>query len=352
VVEELSADAAGNSSSSTTAGERKASAEVASGPSTHWISPPSIDLEKLQIERGTVNLILPDRQKLILRNTDIKAAFYEDPSASCMGSISCPEAELPYRVGLNDLKLDFLWRKTGFEIPRLKARMLDGSLESHFKLDASSREMPFELSLIINNIKLTELFMAFHVNSQGLEGVLQAQATMQGSMLSPVQASGVGQVRILNGHLINVPVLLLLGGYLNRSDEYRDLLLKKLEFDFMVQNRVLNIPHFRALSQNLELLGNGVIKPVEHTQEFQMKLAVSREVAAQLPSSTTEGGSVRQDGFVEIPFRTWGSTSKPKNDLESRFSAIASRGWGGAFFDRVFQSTPPPEKPVTPKKTP
>lgn len=304
-----------------------------------WFPPPRIDLEKLLFENGSLTLILPDKGRIVLRNTQIKAAFYADPVPSCMGSILCPSAELPQGVMLADARLDFLWRKDGFEIPRLKAKAMDGNLEAKFKMDATVREIPFELSLVVNGFKMAELLAACRLTNQGLEGILQAQATLQGSMLVPLQASGTGQVRVLNGHLVNVPALVLLGGFLNRSDEYRDLVLRKFEMDLMLQNSVLQVPRIQVASTSLDLQGNGAIKLLERSQDFQMKLAFRRDVASQLPPATTEGGTTRPDGYVEVPFRTWGSLSKPKSDLEARFTPIATRAWGGAFFDRVFQGT-------------
>ena len=71
-----------------------------------------------------------------------------------------------------------------------------------------------------------------------------------------------------------------------------------------------------------------------------MKLGIAPALAATLPPGLFEGLPRRTTGWVEIPFKIWGSLDHPQNDLVARFAALQMRAIGGTIFDRIFQSMP------------
>lgn len=302
-----------------------------------WLRPPPINLERLLTEDGKLILILPDRKRIILHEMQLKASFAADPSPGCMGTILCGKADAPYGLIFTEVRLDFFWRAEGFEIPRFKARCYGGTVEARFKLDATTAEMPFDLSGVANGISTGDLMAGNRAKNRMVEGILQTQLTLQGLLVDPLQASGVGQIRMLEGRLINVPALVYLGGFLNRTDEYSRLPLKKCELDLMLHAGTLQIPRLTLASAAIELSGNGSLRLTDQTQEFQMKLALAKDVAGLLPESTMEGATSRPDGGVEIPFRTWGGINRPKHDLGNRFAPLATKAFTGALFDRLFK---------------
>ena len=304
------------------------------------LEPPSIDLRRLVIEDGSLSLILPDGEKLVLSGAQIKAAFSSNPVPNVVGSVTCPLAELPSHsrgMEISDLKLNFLWRANGLEIPHLSAKLLGGVIEvKNFKADATKTEWPFEMSLTVQDLSMSELMTACEVAHPIFEGNLRAETKFQGSMIEPLQSSGLGQSRILNAKLVNTPALTALAGYLNRPD-LRNLPLQKCELDFMLQNGILNIPRLQAISSDIEVQGQGWIKLAEQTQEFRMKAALSPAIAEKFPAETINGLTLRADQYREIPFRTWGSLDKPQTDLMMRFTAMATRFMGGSLFDKAYQ---------------
>jgi len=303
------------------------------------IEPPSVDLRNLVIEDGSLSLILPDGEKLILHGARIQAAFSTHPLPNGMGSISCPLVDLSsYGRGMeiSEVKLDFLWHADGLEIPRLSAALWGGVVEGKFNMDATRAEWPFEMSLAVRDVNMSELSDASEIVHPIFDGRLHAQTKFQGSMLEPLRASGSGQARILHAKLVNTPVLSALGNYLDRPD-FRNLPLEKCELDFMLQNGALHVAQLWVVSSDIEVCGQGWIKLAEQTQEFQMKTAFSTQIALHFPSEMIDQLDQRDDGRWEKPFRTWGSLKKPQTDLQDFFRPMAARIGGGDTFEKIFR---------------
>ncbi len=307
-----------------------------------WPSPPSIDLRSLMLEDGKWTFVMPDHEKLVLNGTRVQATFSTDPVPSGAGNISCQTVDLPRKIKLTDSSLNFLWRADSLTIPGFEAHILGGSIGGRFKADPTKTAIPFELQLVIKGMTMEELIRTFDSGPPRIgevKGQIHGEARFEGSMVTPLECNGQGHIHLEKTRLVNIPSLTLMGGLLNRS-EFRDLSLHKCEIDFILQSGKLQIPNIQILAANLELTGNGWINLSNQTQEFQMKLGFSGELARQLPSKLVEGANRRLDGYMEIPFRLWGNLSRPQNDLVKRFEEFGSRAVGGSIFDRIFQSAP------------
>jgi len=296
------------------------------------------------VENGSLIIIMSDRDRLEVCGAQINAAFSSDPVPSGMGTMICQTIKLPKKVQLTQAKVDFLWRKDSIVIPRVTTRLWGGLVEGKFKADQNRNEMPFEIWLSAENLAMSDLMRSLGsggASAQGGEmlGQLQAQARFQGSLLRPETASGQGQVRVQNARLVNYQGLVLLGGLLNRPD-FQNLPLQKCDLDFVLQSGQLQIPRFEARSSDIQLTGEGWIRPFEETQEFKFKLAIRNDLAAKVPKEALEGLDRRADGYIEVPFRLWGSLSRPQTDLAERFSALAAQAVGGAILDKIFRAVP------------
>jgi hypothetical protein len=307
----------------------------------YWPAPQPMDLRKVLIDDGILSLTLPKQDKFFLNGTHIEATFSADPVPTGSGMIICQTARVPGNIQLSDSKINFLWRADTITIPKMSALTFHGDMEGSFKADQSKSDLPYDLQVAATNLNLHEIIQTLqspNKHTQGdLLGEVQTRMRFQGSMLDPMMSSGQGIIQVSDLQLIDLPGLVLLGGLLNRPD-LRNLHIDKCEMDFIFQSAKLQIPRIEILSHDLQLVGNGWINLVEKTNEFQMKLAFSDDLAKRLPSSALEGLTRRVDGFVEIPFRVWGAFENPQNDLEGRFEKLSTRAIGGAIFDKIFQS--------------
>ncbi len=304
-----------------------------------WPGPPSMDLRRFVVEDAACSVLLPDQLKLEFHDAQLIASFSTDPVPTGSGLMNVTMMEIPGGIPLSNAKVHFLWRADSVAAPSFSAQVCGGVLEGKYKAEVAKGEAPFELIVVLKDLNLQQLLKAANLPSGYVKGKLNVQTRFQGSVRNPAEANGLGVVKVREARLENVPGLAQLGGFLNRADFY-DLPLQKCEADFLLQQQRLEITRIEAMATDLELTGVGWINLREKTQEFQMKLSFGPALVETFPKKMFEGMNRRADGYVEMPFRWWGSLAHPQNDLLSKFAAIQMQAIGGSIFDRIFQIVP------------
>ena len=304
----------------------------------NWPSPPSFNLKEFIVEEGSLSLILPLREKITFKNIGLQSSFSTIPSPTSAGTISWELARILDRFDLTNAKINFLWQENSLVIPKWSLSLFGGSLNGKFKAE-SSKDFPFDLQIHVEDLNIRGFSAWIHLPEGEVQGKIHSDIRLQGSLQRPLLAQGEGQVRLQDARLIDFPALKFLAGYLSRPD-LRNLPLEKCELDFVLQAKKTQISRIEVSSRDIQLGGNGWINLSNSTQEFQMKLTLSKEIVNRFPPSVTEGLERRSNGSIEFPFRTWGSLDRPQNDLQNRFQAIAARAIGGSIFDSIFESVP------------
>ncbi len=304
-----------------------------------WPSPPSLSLRNFAIHDGSLMLILPNGDAWDLKGIQIQAALSTEPESNAMGNIQCRTIDSPQKIKIHGAKTSFLWRTDLFTIPKLTAQVLGGFLEGNFTADRTKTEIPLEWQLTIRDLDTWDLMRTLKLSHEEVRGRLQVQSRFQGVWANSWVIQGQGQARLEEGRITNFMGLNMLGGYLNQPG-FSDLSLKKCELDFSFSSGRLNMMRFNAASNEIQLTGDGWIDFPKQTQEFQMKLVLHEKLARQLPENSLRGSQNRKDGYVEVPFRSWGSWKDPQDDLRGRFQEMAIQAVGGSIFNKIFQSIP------------
>lgn len=335
---------------------RKEAIPVPAPHQLRWPSPPDVDLRSFAIENGSLDLLLPDREHLMLQGANIKGSFSRDPVPTGAGQIICETMTLPHAVRLNETTVSFLWREESIDIPKLSTQIFGGFLEGSLRIDQTQAEMPFESLLFTHDLDLNQLLtttqetglnLVAHFLSKLLgsrsggtfRGNIQNEVRLQGSMLDFTTTHGQGQLRILKGSLSDYEALVKLNRLLRRKD-VRETQLQKCEIDFLVGKQKLEFPRMEISSKDIQVTGSGWIHTVDQKQAFDMTMAFSRELTAQIHAEELAGVVLHEDGSTEIAFHLWGSLNHPENDLEAKLKPLAARVLGAAMFDQIFDSIP------------
>jgi hypothetical protein len=302
-------------------------------------APPSFDLPRLVVDDGSLALTLPSGGQIKLMGTHVKASFGSNPAPNAAGSVRCEITEFPPRFRLHDTKINFLWRPDSLIIPNLRANLFGGVIQGDLNIDAQNKKSLLQCKVSAEQLNAIDVMKLLPPQQGEVKGFISGKVHLQSPTLDAAQLSGEGQLKLQRGRLVNFPVLFLLGAMVGRPD-FHDLELQKCEFDFLLHDTKLDIPRIEVTARDIQLTGSGWIKLIDQVQEFQLKLAVSQELAKNLPSGMIEDLHFRPDGYLEIPFSITGKVNRPKSDLSQRFESIGARVKGNAVFDKIFQSIP------------
>jgi hypothetical protein len=304
-----------------------------------WPAPPKLDLKSLVVEDGACDVTLSAEERVQCGGLQVRASFADDPVPTGTGNLGAATLQLPQCPLLRSVRGQFLWREETISVPSLTAQLCGGNAEATLRLERPKDAPVFDATVVLKDLNIPELARATGTSELPLVGKLQAQVRFQGALAAISTPNALGQVKVRDGRLVRAPGLYHLGGYLNRQDFY-DLPLTACEVDFTLQANRLEIPRIQVSSADLDLTGTGWFNLVDRTEELQLKLGISPSLAAALPAGLLDGLPKRPSGWVELPFKVWGSMDRPQNDLVARFVALQTRAIGGTIFDRIFQSIP------------
>ncbi len=304
-----------------------------------WPPPPRMNLKNLQVEDGAGDVIVAPGDRIQYAGLQVRASFSEDPTPTGAGNIALATLQLPQSPLLRSVRGQFLWQAETIVVPSLVAQVCGGNAEATLRLEKPKDLPVFDATVVLKDLNILELARAAGVRDLPLVGKLQAQVRFQGALASLGAPNGLGQVKVRDARLFRAPGLSQLGGLLNRQEFY-DLPLTACEADFILRANRMDLSRIQVAAAELDLTGSGWLNFNERTEELQLKLGIAPTLAASLPSGLFEGLPRRASGWVEVPFRIWGSMDRPQNDLVARFAAIQMRAIGGAVFDRIFQAVP------------
>lgn len=304
-----------------------------------WPSPPAMNLRAFVVEDGTLSIKRENEESLLIEGIQFRSELSADPVAAASGSIHCQSTIVNQRFKLLGPNIKFLWRGDSITIPSWNVQLWNGLISGEFRADQSKPGIPCEMIASISDLNAQDMLKTVGIPGDSFQGKLQAQAKLTGSLQRPKEFSGTGQLRIVEGRVKDFLPLRLVAGYLNRSD-LNDIPIQKCEMDFLLEGEKLQIPRGQIFARDFEVAANGWINLESKTEDFNMTLALSDEIARGLPERVLNGLNRRMDGYIELPFRIWGPIDRPQNDLMARFVELKVRALGGAIFDKIFQSVP------------
>ena len=304
-----------------------------------WPAPPRMDLKSLVVEDGACELKLTPSDRIVCGGLQVRASFSNDPVPTGTGNIGAATLQLPRNLLLRSMRGQFLWREETITVPSLTAQLCGGNAEATLRLERPKEAPIFDATVVLKDLSISEIARVAGVPDLPLVGKLQAQVRLQGTLAAVGTPNGLGQIKVRDGRFVRAPGLAQLAGLLNRPEFY-DLPLTACEADFTLQANRLELSRIMVSSAEIDLTGTGWLNFEGRTQELQLKLGIAPALAATLPPGLFEGLPRRTTGWVEIPFKIWGSLDHPQNDLVARFAALQMRAIGGTIFDRIFQSMP------------
>jgi len=158
-------------------------------------------------------------------------------SCAIKAKFTSPEVSF-YGLKGQDFSLDYNQADGLADIPLLHLSLYDGSLDASAKMNLSTQNLPYWLSLNIQNVKLEKLKLDTTARKKDLSGTIQAQAKINGYSGDLDKINGAGQISITDGRLWELNLFQGLGSLLFTKD-FTSIVFSKGYCAFIIQDKYI-----------------------------------------------------------------------------------------------------------------
>ena len=208
--------------------------------------------------------------------------------------------------------------RKGLRLEPIKARLAEGRVAGKIHLDLQP-DLRWAMDLEIDGAEVATLLKeAGFVPSTS--GSLRAAATVSGTG-GTATARGHGKAEVRECKVSEHPVLMALSGVL-QLPELRSPRFDECRMAFEVGSGVVRTTVLSLKGPTVELTGKGTYGLGSSALDYDLTLALSKELLARIPGNTTRAAfKKRDDGFGTLDFGVTGTAAAPRVDLLERFGA-------------------------------
>ncbi|MEK7307877.1 MAG: AsmA-like C-terminal region-containing protein, partial [Nitrospirota bacterium] len=292
-------------------------------------SEPEVDLNgKLSLELANLDKIL-DKQYPAIKSLRLaggldaqfnftgKPAYFKD----CYLQASLNSSNFSfYGFKAQSLSLDFLQDQKIVKISDLRIALYDGLLQGNGALNLDTANLPYQLDLKVDGIKLEKLKMDTASKDKNISGILLGELKLNGYSGDLSRLSGAGKLSIKEGKLWELNLLRGLGKLLFAKD-LGSIELSECDCDFLVKDKFI-------YTDNLQLKGNvaNIAGPLKIGFDGSLEGALNVDILSELvPLSGTlkdiTTAIIGQSGKFGV-IKLSGSLSEPKYSFKTAVTNI------------------------------
>ena len=292
-------------------------------------SEPEVDLNgKLSLELANLDKIL-DKQYPAIKSLrlagglDAQFNFTGKPAhfKDCYLQASLNSSNFSfYGFKAQSLSLDFLQDQKIVKISDLRIALYDGLLQGNGALNLDTANLPYQLDLKVDGIKLEKLKMDTASKDKNISGILLGELKLNGYSGDLSRLSGAGKLSIKEGKLWELNLLRGLGKLLFAKD-LGSIELSECDCDFLVKDKFI-------YTDNLQLKGNvaNIAGPLKIGFDGSLEGALNVDILSELvPLSGTlkdiTTAIIGQSGKFGV-IKLSGSLSEPKYSFKTVVTSI------------------------------
>lgn len=319
------------------AGTAAAKSAPATAPAPSGGAPLELVFSRLSVDEARI-LMLGEKNAPLVR--------VEDANLSSSFKVVGTAAEGSGKAGVSTLNLaDSLFvrgisapikiSKERIQMDPIRGALAGGSVTGILTVRLKGG-MRYAVNLEVKGAQVQKLLEEAH-SSRTLSGTLKGKAWVEGSG-GLATMSGGGQAEIDDCKATNAPVLVVLAEVL-RVPELRNPNFSECRVEFSLGGSRLQTPVLRLEGSQIQLRGRGVTSLVDYTLNYDMTLALKKELLDKIPVREMRAAfKEREGGFSAVDFKVFGTSDAPKTDLTSRIGTAAAseavKGGLGKIFGR------------------
>jgi uncharacterized protein involved in outer membrane biogenesis len=232
------------------------------------------------------------------------------------GLLSIRKATLRDGLTLEDLTTPFALKGGALTLSPLEVRLAGGTVKGRMTATSLKKFAPYTLDLMVDGVDLHMLQTQIRGDQPACKttGTLHGSLDIYGYLGHKKSITGVGQIRLYNGRMAQIPLLQMIGKALG-IEELSNLELQQAQLDLRAGEGKVNVDSLVLDSPNLSLTGTGTSN-FNGKLNLDTRLAASSRVTRQLPQAVEANfqpvpGSDRK----AISFHITGTVDRPQTDL-------------------------------------
>ena len=236
-----------------------------------------------------------------------------------------------YGLNMQSLSVDFLLDQKLVKIPNLRIGIYDGLIEGAGTLNLDTADLPYQLELQANGIKLEKLKMDTASKNKNISGTLLAELKLNGYSADLSKLSGAGSFSVKEGRLWELNLLQGLGNLLFTKD-LGSLELSECDCYFLIKDKFISTDKLQIKGNIVNLSG-----PLKVGFDGSLEGAMNVDILSEMvPVSGTfkdlTTAIIGQSGKFAI-IKLSGTLSKPKYSFKPQVNNII-KGLADVFFGK------------------
>ena len=280
---------------------------------------PRVSVERIRVRNGTIYLDdVRGRRIGVIEGVEISVTPAKDGTVN--GDFKIKEINLFDKIALRATSGTFLWRKSYFEIPALKAVWGEGSLAGQLAMNWAD-EARFSASLKAADVSLSALATDAGVRVEGTKGTLLGTGEISGVTGHPATFVGGARIELLSARLQPIDFIRQIGDLMS-IEELQMLELKEARAEFAIANEQVVAKSILMESKNLVIEASGPVG-FDGRLDLDAKLHVNdklrRDLRAILGNNLVASD---REGYKALPFSINGTVSRPESDLLDKVAGV------------------------------
>jgi small nuclear ribonucleoprotein (snRNP)-like protein len=309
-------------------------------PARAAAAPLRVVLKRLSVEDASIAMTDHAGSRLLtMEGVDLRSSFeVERGTTRGSGEARVAKIDLAGLLFLDSVRAPLQVSKEELRLAPIRGRLAGGEatgdvtvrLKGGFRYVARLEARDAQVKTLLAEAKSTA----------GVEGALQAKATLEGSG-GIASMKGRGEGTITHCRLEDNRTMALLAQLL-KLPELADPDFEECRAEFVQAGRRLSTPVLSLKRADLHLTGRGTVDLRDSSLDYDMRLALAPKLFAKVTRPELRPAfEVRSDGRAAIDFRLYGTTLEPKTDLLARVGTAAAADALKNQLDRLFRKKSP-----------
>lgn len=196
-------------------------------------------------------------------------------------------------------------------VPQASLQLYGGMVEGQAGLDTAGAQPAAQARMRLQGVNAQELFGALSPAGRGVQGTVEGELTLRMEGTEPSDVSGQGQVRLVDGRLVDFPVLVALGRALELP-ALRDVPLTTAQMDLTIGRQQVRTESLHLLSQDqqLEILGAGRVT-FDGRLDYHLRAIFAGALGERLPHGTIGAALRDEQGRFILEATVGGTVQQP-----------------------------------------
>ncbi|MCG3147355.1 MAG: hypothetical protein PCFJNLEI_00794 [Verrucomicrobiae bacterium] len=176
----------------------------------------------------------------------------------------------------------------------------------------------YKVNLRVKDADMVTLMKEASAPAVFMGGKMQLTAALTGTGGLETMA-GSGNMEIVGGQLVNIPLLNLLATLL-QVPALQNLKFDEFRMEFTIATNVMLTPVISIKSPQVQITGQGAVGLADYALNHTFKLTLAAAALDRAPKEVRNVFTKLESGQYAIDFKVWGPYDAPKTDLQTRLA--------------------------------